>query len=650
MRHYYFILIFSSISMCCFAQDFSYGKISPADFKVDSPHDAIVLNEYGNASIILSHDNDLVLNYYYHTKIKVLTNNGLNEANFTIPLHRSGTQREVIASIKGTTYNLENDKVIEVDLPKSSIITEKSSENVSLTKIALSNVKEGSIIELRYTVQSPYLYNLQSWSFQSDIPKIRSEFITEIPEICTYNVNLRGGMPLSTRKVESYDTRMETGVGSVRGSKIIYVMENVPAFEEEEYMTSSENYKSILTFELAQYSIPFGKSYNFSRTWTDVETQLLDSENFGKELRTKNLFKQELLSQLINPKDTDLHKAQKVYSYIQQQIKWDKATGLFTKEGIKSALEKRSGNVADINLALVNALQSLGLQASPVILSTRKNGIPSFFHPTVSNYNYVIAHLLVDSIPYLLDATDPNLPFGLLPLHCINYQGRLIAKNLSKSIPLEAAYSSSTSHMFTGNIDEDGSLTGKLQILRFGYSALNKRNEFKNFSSQEEYFESIEEKNNHIQFVSKSVENLNELENYLTENYEIKIDNFAHKSDGSLSFNPFFIDKTIRNPFNLDNRSYPVDLGSKIEEKFSFNINIPTNYALVHKPKNTNMALPNRDARYLYIITNEPETLDIQTATQLNKALFMPEEYLDLKEFYSRIIQSQKVDISLVKK
>ncbi len=76
-------------------------------------------------------------------------------------------------------------------------------------------------------------------------------------------------------------------------------------------------------------------------------------------------------------------------------------------------------------------------------------------------------------------------------------------------------------------------------------------------------------------------------------------------------------------------------------------INMPKNYKINNKPKNVSLSLPNRDARYIYIIKENENELQIQVSLGLNKAIFLPEEYLHLKEFYSQIIQSQALDITL---
>lgn len=185
-------------SISGFAQDFSFGKITKEDLNfnrntIDSNANAVVLREYGNASIIIDPaKGGLMLEFYYHIKTKIFTKEGFSKADFTIPLYTSGNSKEVISSIKGVTYNLNGEKIAEYDLDKSKIFNEKSTKSVALTKLTLPNIQEGSIIELRYTINSPFLYNFRTWKFQEDIPKVYSEFVSKIPEICIYNQNMRG--------------------------------------------------------------------------------------------------------------------------------------------------------------------------------------------------------------------------------------------------------------------------------------------------------------------------------------------------------------------------------------------------------------------------------------------------------------------------
>ena len=60
-------------------------------------------------------------------------------------------------------------------------------------------------------------------------------------------------------------------------------------------------------------------------------------------------------------------------------------------------------------------LRELGLQSDPVILSTRSNGA---IHPAqimVNQFNYVIASVNIGDKTYLLDATEKEGSYNLLP-------------------------------------------------------------------------------------------------------------------------------------------------------------------------------------------------------------------------------------------
>jgi hypothetical protein len=63
--------------------------------------------------------------------------------------------------------------------------------------------------------------------------------------------------------------------------------------------------------------------------------------------------------------------------------------------------------------------------------------------------------------------------------------------------------------------------------------------------------------------------------------------------------------------------------------------------------KDVAIALPANAAKYMTNTTLENNTLAFNLLFQLNKPSYSPDEYLYLKEFYSRIIQQQKIDLVL---
>ncbi len=66
-------------------------------------------------------------------------------------------------------------------------------------------------------------------------------------------------------------------------------------------------------------------------------------------------------------------------------------SGIGARSSPNDVIKNESGNVAEINLLLVAALRERGLNANPIISSTRDNGIIMEAFPTIDRFNYVLA-------------------------------------------------------------------------------------------------------------------------------------------------------------------------------------------------------------------------------------------------------------------
>ena len=61
------------------------------------------------------------------------------------------------------------------------------------------------------------------------------------------------------------------------------------------------------------------------------------------------------------------------------------------------------------------------------MLSTRDHGFVNDLYPAINDFNYVVAKANIGDKSYMLDASDPLLPFGVLPLTCLNDKGRVFS-------------------------------------------------------------------------------------------------------------------------------------------------------------------------------------------------------------------------------
>lgn len=638
------------------AQDFTYGNFSLAEmdsksYDKDAKAHAVVLHEFGKTYI--SSGDGLPLIHEYHVKIKIYDSKGFDEGNIVIQLHKSDNNTvEQVRDIEGVTfYTDDQGQVQRTYLDPKKVITENHSKYRDYVKFAMPNLRNGCVIEYKYTLQSPYSLNFKNWTFQSDIPKIYSEYEAHIPGIFNFKASLRGFYKLTKNASE-----LERECFNVRGtkcdcSKITYAMADVPAFIEEEHMTAPKNFISALNFELNDYIDPYdGTKHVKTQSWADIDRNLKQHEDFGSQIRKTSIFKDKIPA-IIGGQTDELAKAKALFYYIQKNIKPNHYIGFYAENGIRKALDTHSGNVADINLALVAALNAAGINAEAVILSTRDNGFVNKLYPAVGDFDYVIAKANIADKSYLLDATDPMLPFGLLPLDCINDQGRVMSLNKpSYWIDMVASQKRSTTYAMDLTLQSNGKLTGKISQYTNGYEALSRRRNIKKFNSVDEYVENLDEKMNKMKFLKWDIKNVDSLDLPLSEIYEVEINLYDSMNNNRLAFNPYLMNKIEENVFKLQERTFPVDWGAALDTRVVLTVHLPEGYEVETPPVNNNIGLPNQGGRFITAYDPRENGFTFSHVIQLNRSIYSSDEYPYLKELFNKIIQAEKSDIIFRKK
>ncbi len=647
------LLLLGCCSVTSFGQEhgFPFGAITYAElnkntYPLDTSAYAIVLNEFGEAYI---NPNDFKLDFEYRVKIKILKKEGLDKGNFEIALRKNGSSMELLSDVEAITYNLEDNRIVQSKLERKGVYTENRGEYWDLKKFALPNVKVGSVIEVRYTLKSPFIMNFHSWEFQSDIPKLKSEYWAKVPGNYLYNISLTGFLVLTKNESTLVRECLSMGSGKADCSLNKYTMTNIPAFVEEEYATASSNFISAINFELVEIRYFDGRVDKVTKEWKDVDDELKRDQKFGAQLKRGKDIAIEI-ENLINSTDNGFKKANQVFDFIKSWYRWNGTYGKYSEFGIKKAFDTKTGNVGDINLSLIAALRFAGLDADPVVLSTRENGIVIDLYPVLSDFNYVIAKFDFEGKTYLLDATDDFMPFGLLPERCLNGKGRVLENKKSYWIDIKPIDKRKTVSIFNLILDEDGYMRGSIHNLYSGYEALAKRKAVVGFASVEEYFKDQDSKWAHIEITNSEMDGLDDLAKPLTEKLTVEIDARDKISGTTIFFNPFLIQQWKENPFKSSERLYPVDFAYPLEWTISIKIELPAGIELEEAPNPVSLVLLDNAGRYLYQVAKIGKQVSVQSSLAINKPVFYAEEYHYLKELFSRVIQTQNIDLVFIKK
>jgi hypothetical protein len=647
-----------------------FGDIPIEDLKMtqydkDSSAAAVVLADYGQSTIEYNQtEEQFVIKFERIKRIKILTKDGLEYANFTIPLYHSGNDNEKISGLKAVTYNLENGKMIETKMKNDGIFNEKFDNNIDFTKVTLPNVKEGSIVEITYKVNSDFLFNFQDWDFQSEIPIVLSEYRARIPEYFNYDKYMQGYIPLTineqtqtpnsinfVNKEREGDRTVQTTFTQQKldfmENRFRWVSENSPAFKAEPYITSKSDYISKINFELSFTQFPNQPMKRYMGSWDDINKLFSESEDFGKVVTSNGFLKRiadEVTAGIAEPEQ----KAIAIVNYLKQNVLWDGQNRKYLSQPLKKVLDEKKGSSAEINLLLASMLEKVGIEVYPVLLSTRDHGFVRETIPISSQFNYVICLAKIGDKSLLLDATEKLLPVGMLPERCLNGNGFAVSKNGFQWVSLQ----SKTRSRIIANADltltPSADLIGKLQIDRSGYDALASRKKY--FSKDEaEYVKDFI--GTRSWDISKTeIENTKEIHEPIKEKYELAVSEHIMTAGNVLYLNPILLHKMDENPFKLEKREYPVDYSSPFERIFMCRISIPDGYQVDELPKPKVIALADNAGKYTYSVTQAGSVLNVISNFQINKSIFTQTEYPNLREFYNQVVAKQAEQIVIKKK
>ena len=660
--------------------DTKFGKISMDEMKMtryenDTSASAVIL--FDKARTYFTYDNirGFQINFEHHRRIKILDKNGYDWGNFSITLYNHGYYDEKVSGIKAFTYNLENGKIEKSKLSSSDKFNEEVSEYRDRVKFSMPNVKVGSVIEYKYTFVTNHPMHYPDWQFQYGIPVEWSEYLFEIPEYYFYNKTLKGYVPLHINEEKSMGDKLTVvnkersggGMNSVTTTKRYentltftksvnrMVMKDVPAFQEEAYSTTSRNYLARIEFELSNTKFPGEGVRNYMDTWENIMEKLEKHEYFGLQYNNKDLLiggsafvKDEIETiKSLYQKPEDRMKA--VFDFVKKNMKWNEKNRLYVDKTIRKAYKENSGNSADINLLMVLMLRECGMNALPVILSTRGNGIIHPSHPSLSWLNYTIACVKIGNKQYLLDATNDYLPMNMLPFKCLNGKGKIVAEHNDEWVDLYNNEVTQGTYMLDAKLGEDGVLTGTLQGKENNYAAFYSRRKIVNAVSHDDYIKEFEDEINGLKVNTYEFTNLKDVYKPFLEKYDITLESVAESLGEMIYFSPVIFDEIETNPLKLEERKYPVDFGYKRNNLYIYKYTIPEGYTIDEQPENATIMLPEKAAIYKYSISVIGNTVQVMSQLSINRPVFVPEDYKNLKDFYNQVIAKQKEQIVLKK-
>ena len=340
---------------------------------------------------------------------------------------------ESVEDVKATAYNLQGSKVVKSVLKKGAFVETKIDDQHCQVEFTVPDVKEGTVIEYEYTLHSELFWLLHDWFAQCEIPVVYAKLDMNIPRYLLFNLEEHGVQRLITScesgtmrfKLESDPLAAQTVVPS---NHYISVGRNLKGMKQGNGVWSMQDNCAGITALLKHYSMRGAAVVDYTRTWEQIDEMVLKSDDLGKQLQEHSPLAAELKEAKIEEIADMRQRAEAVAKLVLSKVEWNGRYEM-SPANTEETLKNGGGSNVDINMLLLQSLQDVGLNAAPVTLRMRNQGVLTMDYPSVQKYTTFIVGVVLPQGNLYLDASSADGHFNALPELLQVEKARLVLKD-----------------------------------------------------------------------------------------------------------------------------------------------------------------------------------------------------------------------------
>ncbi|MGB0837333.1 MAG: DUF3857 domain-containing protein [Flavobacteriaceae bacterium] len=641
-----------------YAQKFSevYDKVTQDDLDlvidpVFPNADALVLFQTEQRTVKDYTENTslLYLDIKRSKRTKILTQEGLKYSN--IEFQYNGN-KGYIKDLKAQIIHVDSlGKVLKtiIDTQKLSIKPHETNHYYKIARLKVPNVKIGSIIEYSYTEVSPAFTTFE-WITQGELPIKYSMLEIHFPYQLEYTYVPQGFKKYGKeKKKKARVSSMVNGMNAVSsGSKDSFhkiEMFDVSSFRTKHYITREEDYIKKVSFNIsALNNLRSGTTYLTS--WPTLVKRQNSMKYFGGFYEDSKQFAQSILKSNtnLNLTNNDQKQIQLIVEYVKKNYTFNNSLSLSSKKDFETFNKTKKGNSTSLNLLALAFLNEVGIEAYPLLVSTRNHGKVNTNLPYSSAFNNTIIYIPEGDLNFI-DCTDKKLSFKSIPKYNLNGLGLIAKKNPEWISPSERAYS-----FDQVVVRIDPKLEAEISKITFsqtksGYSARSYRSKFDQLDPKKE----IER----YYLWDYGFFRINELRTSGFQNPEQAVQiNFKasyplNSKNSKYKIKPFAGTAPKENFLNESERILPVDLNYLKAGLYKSIIRIPSGYTIGTPPKSHQTDNPL--IKFKIQTQVSPSMIVYSVEYQFKKAIYLPSEYKMLKMHWDQLIKDLNEPIYLEK-
>jgi hypothetical protein len=604
------------------------------------PHaNALKLLDYQEIEVV----GDYVLKFKTErrVRIKIFNEKGFKYASITIPYNSKNKGIQISDISAYIHYINDAGKIHTEKLDNKQIFRDKDQFTRSI-KFTFPNVKAGCVIEYRYEKIDKNPSHLDPWLFQDLIPTQYSCFRLKLPSTANLEYRLRG--------IDSIDASVKSMVDWVHGPPILdrkFALSNIPSFKPEPMMTSASD--NLQRIEFAFQSRRIASAGADDKKWKIFTEQLNEWEVFGGQYNKSIPGTERIIDSALKMASRE-EKIHYIFQRVKSHVKWDEIQ-TFYPGNIADAWKERSGNSAEINMLVLNLLRKSGIKCSPILVSTRDNGLVDAGFVSISQFNGLDVLVTDPPANYVLDATQKHQSYKTPPSNILNRHVLNIDNAGSKWVFITDSKPLLKTMLFVNaELTGAGKIVGNATITSYDHSK-SIRLEGKNETGDDEPDDEKE-------FIRKDFTEL-KIDSFITEFAEDDLSPLTESfvftyepssTDDFMFLDPFFLSNFRKNPFTDSLRRTSLDFNSIQLLMTTVNIQLPENYEITNLPKNVRMRMADSSILFTRTTSVHNHTIHFSNQMEVLRPMFEKEDYDAIRDFFAKMYGLITEQIILKKK
>jgi hypothetical protein len=577
-----------------------------------------------------------------YERIKVLNDAGRSYANVEIPLE----PKDSLKDLKARTIHPDGSIIEFTDKPFEKTLLKARGFKYLAETFTLPQVTVGSIVEFSYALNmgNTRLERVTEWQLQSDLYTVKERFRFQ-PFVGFLGPRPINSLPGPPRPRVACDYQNQVGAPIPQRGKDGFrelELKNVAPFDTEDFMPPEADYRSSM---LCYYGS--GPLFSYDIFWQSWQKLMAEgTDNFiGNPAALR-----EAVARAIGDETDPERKLRKIYALAQQtrNLSYERERTANEEKGEKlkhnssaaDVLHHGYGDHWEIDALFIGLARAAGFDASMLMVSDRQERSFNKYILWLGQLTGWAVMVNVNGTPMILDPGTRFCPFGVL-VPRYSETTALVVKAGGGFLTTAPAPPSSIHRIVNIALLPDGSAKCQMSVELKGPRALEERLDAlkTDEAGRRESFEAEVSAWLPSGAMVKMTESdgWGSSEDPLTAKFTVEMHSLASVTNNRLIVPAYLLSSLRKRIFTSDSRMYPVDFGYPFSQHDELRLQLPEGYSLEESPHPRKAQLP--WAGYEFSTVVEGNQLVINRTLRLEKSLFQPQDYAQLKNLFS-IVQA----------